>query len=66
MYLRQAREIHQCQAQHVGRVDFEVYWRPIDALVISCNSSSLILDLPLHILEFCKSSVGNVVELCPF
>jgi len=64
--LRQARQINQCQAQDVRRVDFEVYWLPVDALVVASYSCRLILDFPLDILEFRKSSIRDVVELGPF
>jgi hypothetical protein len=50
----------------VRRVDFEVYWLPIDALVIACYSCRLVLDFPLDILKFRKPSIGDVVELSPF
>lgn len=65
-YLRQTWEIHQCQTEDVRRVDFEVYWLPVDTLVISGNSRSLVLDFPFDILEFRESSIRYVVEFCPF
>ena len=64
--LCQPRQINQCQAQYVRRVDFEVYWLPVDAFVIACYSRRLVLDFPLDILKFRKSSIRDVVELGPF
>ena len=48
------------------RVDFEVYWLPVDALVVASYSRRLVLDFPLDILKLRKSSIRDVVELGPF
>ncbi len=48
------------------RVYFEIYWLPVDALVVARNPRSLVLDFALDILEFCEPPIGNVVKLSPF
>jgi hypothetical protein len=50
----------------VRRVNFEIYWLPVDALVIPRYSCGLVLNFPLNILKFCESSIRYVVELGPF
>jgi hypothetical protein len=50
----------------VGRVDLEVYWGAVDALVVAGYSRSLVFNLPFHILEFGESAIGYMVEFCPF
>jgi hypothetical protein len=66
MYLCQTRKVHQCQAEHVRRVDLEINRLPVDALVVTCNSSCFVLNFPFYVLKVGKSSVGDVMELGPF
>ncbi len=48
------------------RVDLKVNRLAVDALVVSSDSRSLILDLPLDILEVGELALWDVVKLCPF
>ena len=48
------------------RVNLEVYGLPVNAFVISSDPRRLILNLSLHILKLCKSTVGDMMELGPF
>lgn len=47
-------------------VDFEVYWRPTDSLIVTSYPGRFVLDFPLDVLKFGKSSVWDMMELCPF
>jgi len=50
----------------VRRVDFEIYWLPVDTLVVTSYSCRLVLDFPLDILELREPSIRDVVKFCPF
>lgn len=47
------------------RVDLEVDGLASDALVVTCNTSSLVFNLALDVAKVGKAPVGDVVELCP-
>lgn len=65
-YLCQTREIDQGQIENMRGVDLEVDGLSINPLVTSSDPRSLIFDFPLDIRKVGKSSVGNMVKLCPF
>lgn len=48
------------------RIDLEVYGRPVDALIVSSNPRSLVLNFPLYILKLREPPIGYMVEFCPF
>ena len=65
-YLGQTREINKRQVEDMGRIDFEVDWLSVDALIRSCNSGRLVFNLALNVGKVCEFPVGDVVELGPF
>lgn len=54
--LGQPRQIYQRQAEDMRRVDLKVDGLPVNALVVACYPSCLVLDLALDILKVCESS----------
>ena len=48
------------------RINLQVDWLPVDALVVSCYSRRLILDFTPNLGKVPKAAPGNVVELGPF
>ena len=65
-HLGKTWQVDQRQAQHVRRVDLEVYRLSVDALVRASDSVGLVLNLPLDFLEVVEAAAWNVVELSPF
>ena len=63
--LGQTRQINQRQVQDVGRVDFEVDGMAVDALIVTRNSCSLILNFSLDIGKVRKPPAWDVDELGP-
>ena len=48
------------------RVDFEIYGLSVDALIVSCYSRCLILDLVSNLGEVVESTPWNMEEFSPF
>lgn len=66
LYLGQTRQINECQAQHVRRVDLEINGLSVDSLVVSCYPRSLVLDLAPDLGEVVVSPPWNMQKLSPF
>jgi len=64
--LRQSWQINKRETEDMRRVNLEIDGLPIDALVVSSYSCSLILNLPLDVLKVCEPPSHQVVELGPF
>jgi len=47
-------------------VNFEVDGLSVDALVVTSYPGSLILDLPLYVLEVREPTIWDMMKLCPF
>ena len=65
LYLGQTRQINECQAQHVRRVDLEINGLSVDSLVVSCYPRGLVLDLASDLGEVVVSPPRDVQELSP-
>lgn len=65
-HLGQTWQIDESQVEDIWRVDFEIDGLSVDALVRSCHTRGLVLDLTLDIGEVCELSAGDMVEFCPF
>jgi len=65
-HLCQSWQIDKRQAEYMRRIDLEVDGLPVDALVVSSYSRSLIFNLPLDVLKVCEPPSHQVVELGPF
>lgn len=65
-YLCQTGQIHQRQAENVGRVDLQVDWLSVDALIVSSYPRGFILNLPLHLLKVSVLLAGSMMEFGPF
>jgi hypothetical protein len=64
--LCQAGQVNERQAEDVRGVDLQVDGLPVDALVVSCYSRRLVLDLALDVGEVVEPLAGDVEELAPF
>lgn len=49
----------------MGRVNFQVDGLACDALVVTGDTSGLVLDFTLDVAEVGEATIGDVVELCP-
>lgn len=65
VHLCETRQIDQSQTKNMGRVDLQVDGLAVDALVVSSDSSSLVLNLSLDLAKVVEATARNVVELSP-
>jgi hypothetical protein len=63
--LGQTRQIDKRQTENMGRVDFEVDWLAVDALVVASNSRCLGFDFAFNLGEVVEPPPGNVQKLSP-
>jgi len=63
--LCQTRQVDQSQAQDMGRVNFEIDWLSVDALVATCDPGSLCFNLPLDLGEIVPSPAGYMMKFGP-
>ena len=63
--LGQTRQINKRQTENMGRVDLQVDWLSVDALVVASNSRCFGLNLAFDLGEVVEPPPGNVQELSP-